>query len=73
VLGRNLEVSADAMRSWSAQASGRTEAAEAAEPAAPDAPVMPSPPPFPTFRNRPSLSHQAPGGGFESGRDSRAR
>ncbi|MCA2215364.1 hypothetical protein [Jidongwangia harbinensis] len=39
----------------------------------PAAPVMPSPPPFPTFQNRPSLPHQAPGGGFESGRDSRAR
>ena len=39
----------------------------------PASPVMPSPPPFPTFQNRPSLPHQAPGGGFESGRDSRAR
>jgi hypothetical protein len=163
VLGRNLEASADAMRSWSAQASGRTEAAATladrvaslsasatgaegavratvassgimtglelgdvelsgaelaaeimrvmrraqaglaervaaavdetvgadtetgkavldsfaqrfpAEPDAPAAPVMPSPPPFPTFQSRPSLPHQAPGGGFESGRDSRAR
>jgi hypothetical protein len=36
-------------------------------------PVMPSPPPFPTFRSRPTLPHQAPGVGFESGRDSRAR
>ena len=36
-------------------------------------PVMPAPPPFPEFHNRPSLPHQAPGGGFESGRDSRAR
>jgi hypothetical protein len=44
-----------------------------AEPDEPAAPVMPSPPPFPTFQNRPSLPHQAPGGGFESGRDSRAR
>jgi prophage DNA circulation protein len=164
VLGRNLEASADAMRSWSAQASGRTEAAATladrvaslsasatgaggavratvagsgiltglelgevkltgadlaaeiirvmrraqaglvervteavdetvgadtdtgravldsfaqrfpAEPeAAPVAPVMPSPPPFPTFESRPSLPHQALSGGFESGRDSRAR
>ena len=40
---------------------------------APSAPVMPSPPPFPTFQNRPTLPHQAPGVGFESGRDSRAR
>ncbi|GAB1689625.1 YbaB/EbfC family nucleoid-associated protein [Krasilnikovia sp. M28-CT-15] len=37
------------------------------------APVMPAPRPFPTFRNRPSLPHQVPGVGFESGRDSRAR
>jgi hypothetical protein len=37
------------------------------------APVMPSPPPFPSFQNRPALPHQAPGVGFESGRDSRAR
>jgi hypothetical protein len=39
----------------------------------PTAPVMPSPPPFPTFESRPSLPHQSPGNGFESGRDSRAR
>jgi hypothetical protein len=44
-----------------------------AEPDAPVAPVMPSPPPFPTFQNKPTLPHQAPGNGFESGRDSRAR
>ena len=44
-----------------------------AEPDAPAAPVMPSPPPFPTFRNKPTLPHQPPGNGFESGRDSRAR
>jgi hypothetical protein len=165
VLGRNLEASADAMRSWNAQASGRTDAAaeladrvatltssagggegairvtvastgiltglelddrvqrlpgadlaaeimramrraqaalvdrvaEAvddtvgadtetgkavldsfaqrfpADAEAPAAPVMPSPPPFPTFQSRPTLPHQAPGVGFESGRDSRAR
>jgi hypothetical protein len=46
-------------------------------PAVPDdepvAPVMPSPPPFPTFQSKPSLPHQSPGNGFESGRDSRAR
>ncbi|MET0423109.1 MAG: YbaB/EbfC family nucleoid-associated protein [Actinoplanes sp.] len=35
-------------------------------------PVMPSAP-FPTFRNTPTLPHQSPGNGFESGRDSRAR
>jgi hypothetical protein len=39
----------------------------------PAAPVMPSPPPFPSFQSRPTLPHQAPGIGFESGRDSRAR
>jgi YbaB/EbfC DNA-binding family len=39
---------------------------------APDSPVMPSPP-FPTFQSRPTLPHQSPGVGFESGRDSRAR
>jgi hypothetical protein len=44
-----------------------------AEPARPASPVMPSPPPFPSFQNRPSLPHQSPGNGFESGRDSRAR
>lgn len=36
-------------------------------------PVMPSPPPFPVFQNTPTLPHQLPGNGFESGRDSRAR
>jgi hypothetical protein len=39
---------------------------------APDAPVMPAPPQL-TFQSRPSLPHQVPGVGFESGRDSRAR
>jgi hypothetical protein len=39
----------------------------------PTSPVMPSPPPFPTFQNKPTLPHQLPGNGFESGRDSRAR
>jgi hypothetical protein len=38
----------------------------------PDSPVMPSPPQL-TFQSRPSLPHQTPGVGFESGRDSRAR
>lgn len=40
--------------------------------ARPDGPAMPVMP-FPTFRNTPTLSQQAPGNGFESGRDSRAR
>ncbi len=43
------------------------------DPEEPPAPVMPSAPPFPTFQNTPSLPHQVPGNGFESGRDSRAR
>ena len=38
----------------------------------PDEPAMPVMP-FPTFRNTPTLPHQLPGNGFESGRDSRAR
>jgi len=45
-----------------------------AEPDEPPAsPVMPTAPPFPSFANTPTLPHQAPGNGFESGRDSRAR
>ncbi len=44
-----------------------------AETGEPGEPVMPSPRPFPTFHNKPSLPHQLPGNGFESGRDSRAR
>jgi DNA-binding protein YbaB len=39
----------------------------------PDSPVMPAAPPFPSFANTPTLPHQQPGNGFESGRDSRAR
>jgi hypothetical protein len=35
-------------------------------------PVMPVMP-FPTFEHVPTLPHQQPGNGFESGRDSRAR
>jgi hypothetical protein len=38
----------------------------------PAEPVMPAPP-FLTFTSKPSLPHQSPGVGFESGRDSRAR
>ena len=51
-------------------------AGEAGDPDAgsgqPEAPVMPEPP-FLTFSHRPTLPHQVPGVGFESGRDSRAR
>jgi hypothetical protein len=39
----------------------------------PVTPVMPASAPFPSFRNRPTLPHQQPANGFESGRDSRAR
>ena len=87
MLGRNLKASADATPWWSAvdetaclDTETDREVAEdgfarrrPAEPEEPATPVMPSPPPFRTFQNRPSLPHQAPGGGFESGRDSRAR
>ncbi len=38
----------------------------------PVTPVMPTPP-FPSFQSTPTLPHQSPGNGFESGRDSRAR
>lgn len=38
----------------------------------PAAPVMPATP-FPSFTNKPTLPHQQPANGFESGRDSRAR
>jgi hypothetical protein len=72
VLGQNLDDAEDWVGSWGSQVSGRAEAA-AAEADEPGAPVMPSPPPFPTFTNCPSLPHQLPGNGFESGRDSRAR
>ena len=36
-------------------------------------PVMPAAPPFPAFEHTPTLPHQSPGNGYESGRDSRAR
>ena len=39
---------------------------------APSEPAMPVAP-FPTFQNVPTLPHQSPGNGYESGRDSRAR
>jgi hypothetical protein len=43
------------------------------DPEEPPSPVMPAAPPFPSFQNTPTLPHQSPGNGFESGRDSRAR
>ncbi|HEX9999335.1 MAG TPA: hypothetical protein VGB74_02680 [Actinoplanes sp.] len=48
---------------------GRETIAHRVKPPEPAMPVMP----FPTFKNTPTLPHQAPGNGFESGRDSRAR
>jgi prophage DNA circulation protein len=39
----------------------------------PVTPVMPASAPFPSFANKPTLPHQQPANGFESGRDSRAR
>jgi hypothetical protein len=58
---------AEAAGSPAAAGSGETGAA-----ADGSIPVMPTPP-FPTFRSTPTLPHQLPGNGFESGRDSRAR
>jgi hypothetical protein len=49
-----------------------TETHREADKAPPPEPAMPVMP-FPTFKNIPTLPHQAPGNGFESGRDSRAR
>ena len=46
-----------------------TVAQRVGEPDEPAMPVMP----FPTFTSTPTLPHQSPGNGFESGRDSRAR
>lgn len=54
-----------------AQAALAEQVAEAQE--EPPSPVMPAAPPFPSFQNTPTLPHQVPGNGFESGRDSRAR
>jgi len=70
VPGGNL---ADRLAALSASATGDDVVTaaidEAAAPAEPAMPVMP----FPTFQNVPTLPQQAPGNGYESGRDSRAR
>ena len=74
MLGPNAEgatSSEDEVRDQIDAGAGEAADAEGA-PGRPDAPVMPAPP-FPTFSNRPTLPHQVPGVGFESGRDSRAR
>jgi hypothetical protein len=74
VLGRNAEGATSSEDEVRDQIDAAVEEAPDAEgaPGQPDAPVMPAPP-FPTFSSRPSLPHQVPGVGFESGRDSRAR
>jgi hypothetical protein len=81
VLGRSAE--GDGVRHEAAEPAGMDGAEptgmDGAEPTCedgaepdPESPVMPAPP-FPTFQSRPTLPHQVPGVGFESGRDSRAR
>ena len=74
MLGRNAEETKDTGEVVHDQVDVAVE--ETGDPgggsAQPDAPVMPAPP-FPTFSSRPTLPHQVPGVGFESGRDSRAR
>jgi hypothetical protein len=71
VLGRNVEDAEEIVRDQVDAAVEETVDTDAA-PGRPEQPVMPSPP-FPTFQSRPTLPHQVPGVGFESGRDSRAR
>jgi hypothetical protein len=68
VPGGNL---ADRLAALSASATG-DDGVVTPEVPEPDEPAMPVIP-FPTFRNTPTLPHQAPGNGYESGRDSRAR
>jgi hypothetical protein len=77
VLGRKVEDAKGATSSEDEvrdQIDAAVEEADDAEDGSeqPGAPVMPAPP-FPTFSSRPTLPHQVPGVGFESGRDSRAR
>lgn len=71
MLGQNVEDAEESVRERVDEAVGETAGTDAA-PGHPEQPVMPSPP-FPTFQSRPTLPHQVPGVGFESGRDSRAR
>ena len=74
MLGRKVEDARDSGDEVRDQNDAVVEEAGDAEDGSgrPDAPVMPAPP-FPTFQSRPTLPHQVPGVGFESGRDSRAR
>ena len=71
MLGRKVEDAEDSVRDQVHEAVEAIAGADAAS-EQPEQPVMPSPP-FPTFQSRPTLPHQVPGVGFESGRDSRAR
>ena len=74
MLGRNAEDARNPGEQVREQIDAVAEEAAGPEAGAgqPEAPVMPAPP-FPTFSSRPTLPHQVPGVGFESGRDSRAR
>lgn len=74
MLGRNAEEAKDTGDEVHDQVDAAVEETgdREGDSAQPDAPVMPTPP-FPTFSSRPTLPHQVPGVGFESGRDSRAR
>lgn len=67
MLGRDPDIGEQVQEQAEDEATGETDAESE-----PESPVMPAPP-FPTFRSRPTLPHQTPGVGFESGRDSRAR
>jgi hypothetical protein len=74
VLGRNVDGATSSEDDVHDQIDAAVEETGDADGVAeqPEAPVMPAPP-FPTFSSRPTLPHQVPGVGFESGRDSRAR
>ena len=69
--GGNL---ADRLAALNASATG-DDGVDTAEPEQSEQPEEPAMPvmPFPSFENVPTLPQQAPGNGFESGRDSRAR
>lgn len=70
MLGRNAGDAEDKVRDEVEVAVEETDDTDIGQ--EPESPVMPAPP-FPTFQSRPTLPHQVPGVGFESGRDSRAR
>ncbi|BFU46764.1 YbaB/EbfC family nucleoid-associated protein [Krasilnikovia sp. MM14-A1004] len=72
-VGADTETGRAVLASFARRFAGSPETPPGESDGASRVPVMPAPRPFPTFRNRPSLPHQVPGVGFESGRDSRAR